>query len=197
MRHLHPCTKEPRGPLWVGLVLLAAGLLGLALLLTGCGSAISAGPRFASSQGLGYHGVSAGLDAVVERPGVRVEAAVSSAHKEGSKEQGGAELRVLGGKEWGAWGLWSGLRGAVQRSDAGTVKVWNPTIGASWRAAESARFWLLWDAPDSSDYDTQALVWRGEYELERIVLVTSLEQVWYGHGQDGQGAGLAILWRWE
>lgn len=198
MRHLHPDTREPRGPLWLGPVLILGGIFGLLLLLIGCSAAhVSAGPSFASADSLGYRGTSAGIEAVVERPHLRIEGHVSTARKAGSREQGGAELRVLGGKEWGAWGLWSGLRGAVQRSDSGTAKVWNPTIGASWRAAESARFWLLWDAPDSSDYDTQALVWRGEYELERIVLVTSLEQVWYGHGRDGQGAGLAILWRWE
>lgn len=66
MRHFHPCTKEPRGPLWVGLVLFAAGLLGLALLLTGCGSAISAGPRFATADGLGYVGTQGGIEVVAD-----------------------------------------------------------------------------------------------------------------------------------
>ncbi|MCL4838332.1 MAG: hypothetical protein KJ058_10255 [Thermoanaerobaculia bacterium] len=196
MRYLHPATKEPQGPLWMGLVLLAAGLLGLLLLFTGCGSTVSAGPRFRSAESLGYDGVSAGLEAVAERPGLRVEAALSSARKQGSAEQGGAELRVLGGREWGAWGLWSGLRGAVQRSDAGTAKVWNPTIGMSWRAAESTRFFLLYDAPDNSVHDTQALRVVGEYELERMILATSIEQVWFDHGRDGQAAALSLRWRW-
>ena len=196
MRHLDPHTREPRGPLWLGLLLILGGMFGLLLLFTGCGSTVSAGPRFASSGGLGYRGVSAGLDAVVERPGVRVEAALSSARKQGSAEQGGAELRVLGGREWGAWGLWSGLRGAVQRSDAGTVRVWNPTISMSWRAAESARYFILYDAPDSSAHETQAIRVVSEYELERVILATSIEQVWFDHGRDGQAAGLSLRWRW-
>jgi len=196
MRHLHPCTKEPRGPLWLGLVLILGGMFGLLLLFTGCGSAISAGPRFGSAESLGYDGVSAGLEAVAERPGLRVEAALSSARKQGSREQGGAELRVLGGKEWGAWGLWSGLRGAVQRSDSGTAKAWSPTIGASWRAAESTRFFLLYDAPDNSTHDTQAVRVAGEYELERVIVATSIEQVWFDHGRDGRAAGLSLRWRW-
>lgn len=196
MRHLHPCTKEPQGPLWVGLVLLAAGLLGLLLLFTGCGSAISAGPRFASSGGLGYEGTQGGIEVVAERPNLRVEGHVSTARKVHNREHGGAELRVLGGKEWGAWGLWSGLRGAVQRSDWGTAKVWNPTLGASWRAAECARFFVLYDAPDSSAYETQAVRVVGEYELERIVLSTSIEQVWFDTGRDGQAAAISLRWRW-
>lgn len=195
MRHLHPHTKEPRGPLWLGLLLILGGMFGLLLLFTGCGSAISAGPRFGSAESLGYDGVSAGLEAVAERPGLRVEAALSSARKQGSAEQGGAELRVLGGREWGAWGLWSGLRGAVQRSDAGTVRVWNPTIGMSWRAAESARYFILYDGPDNSVHDTQALRVVGEYEIERLILSASVEQVWFDHGRDGRAAGLAIRWR--
>ena len=195
-RHLDPMTKEPRGPLWLGLLLILGGLFGLLLLFTGCGSAISAGPRFGSAESLGYDGVSAGLEAVAERPGLRVEAALSSARKQGSAEQGGAELRVLGGREWGAWGLWSGLRGAVQRSDAGTVRVWNPTIGMSWRAAESARYFILYDGPDNSVHDTQALRVVGEYEIERLILSASVEQVWFDHGRDGQAAALSLRWRW-
>lgn len=196
MRHLHPCTKEPRGPLWLGLVLFAAGLLGLALLLTGCGSAISAGPRFATADGLGYVGTQGGIEVVAERPHLRVEGHVSTARKAGNREHGGAELRVLGGKEWGAWGLWSGLRGAAQRSDAGTAKVWNPTLGASWRAAECARFFLLYDAPDSSAHETKALRFVGEYELGRVILGTSIEQAWFDHGLDGQAAALSLRWKW-
>ena len=197
MRHLHPETREPRGPLWLGLVLILGGIFGLLLLLTGCSAAtVSAGPRFASADSLGYRGTSAGIEAVAERPNLRVEGHVSTARKAGSREQGGAELRVLGGREWGAWGLWSGLRGAVQRSDAGTVRVWNPTIGMSWRAAESARYFILYDGPDNSVHDTQALRVVGEYEIERLILSASVEQVWFDHGRDGQAAGLSLRWRW-
>lgn len=197
MRHLHPDTREPRGPLWLGLVLILGGIFGLLLLLIGCSAAtVSGGPSFASADSLGYRGTSAGIEAVVERPNLRIEGHVSTARKAGSREQGGAELRVLGGKEWGAWGLWSGLRGAVQRSDSGTAKVWNPTIGASWRAAESTRFFLLYDAPDNSTHDTQAVRVVGEYELERVIIATSIEHVRFDHGRDGQAAALSLRWRW-
>ncbi len=35
MRHLHPDTREPLGPLWLGLVLAVAGVLGLVLIWSG------------------------------------------------------------------------------------------------------------------------------------------------------------------
>jgi len=198
MRHLHPCTKEPRGPLWLGLVLILGGMFGLLLLFTGCGSAISAGPRFGSAESLGYDGVSAGLEAVAERPGLRVEAALSSARKQGSAEQGGAELRVLGGREWGAWGLWAGLRGYAQRADEETRTGWNPLLAVSWQVDRSSRWWLVWDAPDSSWRATQAI--RLVLEVGRdLVFAPGCDYVRFGgwgkRSEHGWACTAAVRWR--
>jgi len=131
MRHLHPCTKEPRWSLWLGLLLILGGMFGLLLLFTGCGSAaVSAGPAVGGSSGLGYDGASCGVQAVADRPGLRVSGHASTARKAGSDDAGGAELRILSGLGGPSWALWYGLRGAVQRADYGTVAVWNPTLGA-------------------------------------------------------------------
>lgn len=191
-RHLHPCTKEPRGPLWLGLLLILGGMFGLLLLFTGCGSAaVSAGPAVGGSSGLGYDGASCGVQAVADRPGLRVSGHVSTARKAGSDDAGGAELRILSGLGGPRWALWYGLRGAVQRADYGTDAVWNPTLGASWRPDERTRLWLLWDAPDSSAHDTQAV--RLEMEVGRQwVLAPGVEWVYFDGGREGWGYSVAL-----
>ena len=196
-RHLDPMTKEPRGPLWLGLLLILGGLFGLLLLFTGCGSTVvSAGPSVAGSHGLGYDGVSYGVQAAVDRPGLRVSGHVSTARKAGSDQAGGSELRILSGLERSRWALWYGMRGAVQRADYGTDAVWNPTLGASWRPDDRTRLWLLWDAPDSSAHDTQAV--RLEMEVGREwVLATGVEWVYFDSGQEGWGYSVALRRRLE
>lgn len=197
MRHLHPDTKEPQGPLWMGLVLLAAGLLGLLLLFSGCSSTtVSAGPRFASSGGLGYEDLSGGIEVVAERPGLRAEGHISTAQKLGSKKQGGAAARLLSGREGDRFGFWGGLRGAYQRQDSGDAAVWNPSVAMSFRLAEPLRLWLIYDLADSSQHETRAIVFRGEYELHRLTLMSSFEHVWFDNGRDGQAVALSLRWRW-
>jgi hypothetical protein len=194
MRHLHPCTKEPRGPLWLGLVLLAGGLLLLAVLLTGCASSVSAGPFVEASGGLGYESPSAGVDMVVERPGFRASAALSTARKAGSDKAGGAELRVLAGKDYDRFGLYAGLRGFAQRFDTGTVEGSNPTLAAYWRVGVRARLWLLYDGPDSTIHDTQALRLEGEMG-DQLIFVPACEYVYFDGGHDGWGCSAALRWR--
>lgn len=199
MRHLHPETREPRGPLWLGLVLILGGIFGLLLLLTGCSAAtVSAGPRFASADSLGYRGTSAGIEAVAERPGLRAEMALSTATKPGEERGGGAEARLLAGQRHGRLGLWAGLRGYAQRADEETRTGWNPLLAVSWQVDRSSRWWLVWDAPDSSWRATQAI--RLVLEVGRdLVFAPGCDYVRFGgwgkRSEHGWACTAAVRWR--
>ena len=191
-------TREPSGPLWWGLVLFAAGLLLLAVLLTGCGMpAVSAGPHVAATDGLDYQGTRYGVSVVTERPGFRASVAMSDAQKVGSEKQGGAELRLLAGKQYERLGLYAGLRGFAQRSDWGTVQGSNPSLAASWQAFPNLKAWVIYDGPDSTHHDTQAVVLMTEYHNKAwpFVLEHRVEKVWFDQRETGWVAGMGLRWR--
>ncbi|MDI9630864.1 MAG: hypothetical protein QM311_05340 [Acidobacteriota bacterium] len=198
-RHLDPMTKEPRGPLWLGLLLILGGMFGLLLLFTGCGSAaVSAGPAVGGSSGLGYERPAAGIEAVAERPGLRAEMALSTATKPGEERGGGAEARLLAGQRHGRLGLWAGLRGYAQRADEETRTGWNPLLAVSWQVDRSSRWWLVWDAPDSSWRATQAI--RLVLEVGRdLVFAPGCDYVRFGgwgkRSEHGWACTAAVRWR--
>lgn len=173
-----------------------AWLAGALLCLSGC-SGLTVGPEIASSRGLGYERPTAGIEAVAERASLRAELALTTAKKLGEERGGGAEARLFTGARHGRLGWWAGLRGYAQRADDGTRTGWNPSLALSWQVDRESRWWLLWDAPDSSWRSTQALRLLLEVGRE-VVFAPGCEYVRFGGwGRSEHGTSCSVSVRWR